>query len=182
MTFYDICVVYRVTLKLMTALQLSATGRTFSVWRLFKISLDEINLISFWRGLLKDFRSVKRRILNTLCYTVSNNNFYEMESKKLQKVWSGYQIFMPSFRTGTFQITVPLMAVHLLCPVRNIMKILPRLTSGFFVCLFLPAYTRFIALHSQIMYLKLPYIYTQLHCFCCNTLLYSTVLYYTILY
>jgi len=37
-------------------------------------------------GLLIDFRSVKRRNFNTLIYTASNNTFYELERKKLQKV------------------------------------------------------------------------------------------------
>jgi uncharacterized protein YggT (Ycf19 family) len=86
MTFYSICIVFRVTLKLITALQLSATGCTFSVWRLFKISLDEINLIWFFFGIIDRFQICKRRIFNTLSYTASNDTFYELERKKLQNV------------------------------------------------------------------------------------------------
>jgi len=46
--FYSIFIVFCVTLKLITAVQLSATRCTFSFWRLFKISLDEINLTWFF--------------------------------------------------------------------------------------------------------------------------------------
>ena len=72
-TFHSICIVFRATLKLITAVRLSATRCTFSVWRLFKFSLDEINLNwFFFFRLLIDFKSVKRRIFDTLSYTASN--------------------------------------------------------------------------------------------------------------
>lgn len=60
-TFYSFCIVFRVTLKMITALELSATGCTFSVWRLFKISLDEINLIWFFFGVIDRFPMCKKK-------------------------------------------------------------------------------------------------------------------------
>jgi hypothetical protein len=174
-----------VTLKLITALQLSATGCNFTAWRLFKISLDEINLIWFFFGIIDRLQICKRKNFQHSTLHSFEQYFLWTAKKETAKIFGQESRFQAKFLNRAVQITANLMTVQPLFPIRNIMNILTRLTSAFF-CLFLHAYARFTVQDSvfkttvllyKIKLILLQYI-TVLYC----VLLYHTILYYIILY
>jgi len=74
--------VFRVTLKLSTALQLSATGCAFTVWRLFKINLDEINLIWSFFGIIDRFQFGKKKNFQHTKLHGSKNTFTKWKKER----------------------------------------------------------------------------------------------------